>query len=418
MSHPNPFKTVPVRLPVTDYSGLQVAPLDWFLLSRIDGATHVHALGQITGQSDEQVFTACRRLEAAGLIQFESTPSSQQAAIPAPDGAWPASGWRSAFSDEVKIPPRPGAKSRASSGNHRAEQDARASKSSGNRQALEAPPTIRSVPRGESDPLSGAAVPTHWPVRFEAFMFDPIEMATGSALTDRQKQVMLYYHYHLRKVTYYDLFDIGQTADRDETKRAYFRLSKGFHPDRWFRKDTGVFGAKIEEVFVWLNRAYSVLSSARRRQGYDLLLTRGYIGEWQLEEAGQRREWTEQEQSKRSLDVHLARARRAESESDWRGASEHYARAVETDPRGDLQFKFLTALIRTDAPTARVRSEFERAASLGSSQVELLGLRAEFETRIGDEAAATETYRKLLQLDSTHAIARNALERIRSRPLF
>lgn len=249
-------------------------------------------------------------------------------------------------------------------------------------------------------------------------MFDPIEMATGTALTDRQKQVVLFYHYHLRKVTYYDLFQIGQTADRDETKRAYFRLSKGFHPDRWFRKDTGVFGGKIEEVFVWLNRAYSVLSSPRRRQGYDLLLGKGYIGEWQLEEAGQRREPTEQEQSKRSLDVHLARARRAESESDWRGASEHYARAVETAPRGDLQLKFLTALIRTDAPATRVRAEFERAASLGASQIDLQGLRAEFETRQGDAEGATETYRELLQLDPTHAIARNALDRTRSRPLF
>ncbi len=418
MSSPNPLKTVPARLPVTDYAGLQVSPLDWFLLSRIDGATHLHALAQITGQSDDQVVAACRRLESAGLIQLELSPSAQQAAIPAPDGAWPASGSRSAFSAEDRIPTRPGTKSRTSSGNHRAESEPRSSKGSTGRQAIEPPPVMRPALRSESDPLSGAAVPTHWPVRFEAFMFDPIEMATGTALTDRQKQVVLFYHYHLRKVTYYDLFQIGQTADRDETKRAYFRLSKGFHPDRWFRKDTGVFGAKIEEVFVWLNRAYSVLSSPRRRQGYDLLLGKGYIGEWQLEEAGQRREPTEQEQSKRSLDVHLARARRAESESDWRGASEHYARAVETAPRGDLQLKFLTALIRTDAPATRVRAEFERAASLGASQIDLLGLRAEFETRQGDSEGATETYRELLQLDPTHAIARNALDRTRSRPLF
>lgn len=418
MSHPNPLKTFPVRLPVTDFSGLQVSPLDWFLLSRIDGATHIHALGQITGQTDDQVVAACRRLETAGLIQVEMSPSAQRAVLATPEGAWPASGSRSAFSTEDRISTQPRAKSRTSSGNHRAEPDPRASKNSGNRQALEVPPTIRSVPRGESDPLSGAAVPTHWPVRFEAFMFDPLEMATGSALTDRQKQVVLYYHYHLRKVTYYDLFHIGQTADRDETKRAYFWLSKGFHPDRWFRKDTGVFGAKIEEVFVWLNRAYSVLSSPRRRHGYDLLLAKGYIGEWQLEESGQRREPNEQEQAKRSLDVHLARARRAESESDWRGASEHYARAVETSPCGDLQLKFLTALIRTDAPAPRVRSEFERAALLGASQISLLGLRAEFETRLGDAAAATETYRELLQLDPNHAIARNALDRTRSRPLF
>lgn len=418
MSYPNPLKTVPARLPVTDYAGLQVSPLDWFLLSRIDGATHLHALAQITGQSDEQVVAACRRLEAARLIQLEASPSAQQAALAAPDGAWPASGARSAITAEDRIPTRPRAKSRTSSGNHRAEAEPRSSKSSTGRQAIEPPPVVRPAVRSELDPLSGAAVPTHWPVRFEAFMFDPIEMATGTALTDRQKQVVLYYQYHLRKVTYYDLFQIGQAADRDETKRAYFRLSKGFHPDRWFRKDTGVFGAKIEEVFVWLNRAYSVLSSPRRRQGYDLLLAKGYIGEWQLEESGQRREPNEQEQAKRSLDVHLARARRAESESDWRGASEHYARAVETSPRGDLQLKFLTALIRTDAPAPRVRSEFERAASLGASQVELLGLRAEFETRLGDAEAATETYRELLQLDPTHAIARNALDRTRSRPLF
>lgn len=418
MSQLNPLKTVPVRLPVTDYAGLQVSPLDWFLLSRIDGATHLHALGQITGQTDEQVVAACGRLVAAGLIQLEATPSSQQAALPTPEGAWQAPAGRPAFTAEDRVPTRPRLKPRVSSGNHKVEPDPRGSRTSGNRQAMEPPPVIRPAVRGDADPLGGAVMPTQWPVRFEAFMFDPIDMATGPALTDIQKQVVLYYHYHLRRVTYYDLFQIGQKADRDETKRAYFRLSKGFHPDRWFRKDTGVFGAKIEEVFVWLNRAYSVLSSPRRRQGYDILLSKGYLGEWQLEEGNQRREPTEQEQSKRSLDVHLARARKSESESDWRGAAEHYARAVETAPRGDLQIKFLTALIRTDAPAARVRDEFARAESLGAGKVEVLSLRAEFETRLGDAAAAAETYRELLALDPSHAVARNALDRMRLRPLF
>lgn len=418
MSLPNPLKTVPVRLPVTDYVGLQVSPLDWFLLSRIDGATHLHALGQITGQTDDQVIAACGRLVAAGLIQLDPSPSSQQAALPTPEGAWQASGSRSAFTTEDRVPTRPRLKSRTSSGNHRVEAEPRNGRTSGSRQVIEPPPVVRPVARGEVDPLGGAVLPTHWPVRFEAFMFDPTEMATGPALTDVQKQVVLYYHYHLRRVTYYDLFQIAQTADRDETKRAYFRLSKGFHPDRWFRKETGIFGPKIEEVFVWLNRAYSVLSSPRRRQGYDLLLSKGYLGEWQLEESHQRREPTEQEQSKRSLDVHLARARKAESESDWRGAAEHYARAVETAPRGDLQLKFLSALIRTDAPAARIREELARAETLGAAKVDVLGLRAEFETRLGDEAAAAETYRELLSIDPSHAIARNALDRMRSRPLF
>lgn len=417
MSQLNPLKTVPVRLPVTDYAGLQVSPLDWFLLSRIDGATHLHALGQITGQTDEQVIAACGRLQAAGLIQMELTPSAQQAALQPPDFSRQPS-IRPGFTAEDRIPTRPRAKVRGSSGSHRAESDPRAGRGSNARQQVEAAPVMRTMPRGDSDPLGGAVLPTNWPVRFEAFTFDPTEMATGPALTDIQKQVVLYYHYHLRRVTYYDLFQIDPKADRDETKRAYFRLSKGFHPDRWFRKETGVFGPKIEEIFVWLNRAYSVLSSPRRHQGYDMLLAKGYLGEWQLEEGTGRRESPEQDPTRRSLDVHLARARKAESESDWRAASEHFARAVETSPRADLQVKFLAALIRSDAAAPRIMSEFERATSLGVPEVEILGLRAEFETRMGDTAAAAETYRKLLLLDPQHAIARNALDRLGSRPLF
>src|SRR5690606_581586 len=42
--------------------------------------------------------------------------------------------------------------------------------------------------------------------------------------------------------TYFDLLGVLPTADKKELKRAYFRVSKEFHPDRYYGRDLGPFG--------------------------------------------------------------------------------------------------------------------------------------------------------------------------------
>ena len=45
------------------------------------------------------------------------------------------------------------------------------------------------------------------------------------------------------------MLEIDRKADVKEIKRAYFLLSKEFHPDRFFRRELGTFGVRIERIF-------------------------------------------------------------------------------------------------------------------------------------------------------------------------
>jgi len=58
---------------------------------------------------------------------------------------------------------------------------------------------------------------------------------------------------------------LGVSAETDEKniKRAYFKLSREFHPDRFFRRDLGPYRVEIEKLFKAIQRAYVNLSKSR-----------------------------------------------------------------------------------------------------------------------------------------------------------
>ncbi len=285
----------------------------------------------------------------------------------------------------------------------------------------------------QSASMSRAIVQDGWPVPWDQFAFDPQTMATGTALDDEQKQVVLYYHYNLRRVSYYDLLHIEVRATRREVKKAYFRLSKAFHPDRWYRKDTGEFGELIEDVFKWLNRAYSVLSSPRKRKGYNALIKRGFIGEWQLEGQGARRPpratkrapreglvergggrapsvnaaATEQ---RRTVDLLLARARKAESSGEWDTAVDLYQRALQVLSSADLRIRVVECMLKANMDPHEIDQQLVLARTDGVEEKVVLLFEAEVGRRVGDKERAVAAFRSVLELEPSNPVARLGIE--------
>ncbi|MEB2346723.1 MAG: DnaJ domain-containing protein [Deltaproteobacteria bacterium] len=64
---------------------------------------------------------------------------------------------------------------------------------------------------------------------------------------------------------YHEILGVPPDADRKALKRAYFALSKEFHPDRYFRKNLGAFQATLERVFKRIVEAYELLSDPMAR---------------------------------------------------------------------------------------------------------------------------------------------------------
>jgi curved DNA-binding protein CbpA len=69
-----------------------------------------------------------------------------------------------------------------------------------------------------------------------------------------------------RPLTYYDVLELDRDANPEEIKAAYYRLARQYHPD------VAPDDPEVAEKFSLVNRAYRVLSDARRRYQYDRTL--------------------------------------------------------------------------------------------------------------------------------------------------
>lgn len=74
----------------------------------------------------------------------------------------------------------------------------------------------------------------------------------------------------LATCTLYEFLGVSENADRKSIRDAYFALSKHFHPDAFYGRNLGKYGARIEEIFRELTHAYDVLSNKNQRAEYDL----------------------------------------------------------------------------------------------------------------------------------------------------
>ena len=69
-----------------------------------------------------------------------------------------------------------------------------------------------------------------------------------------------------------------------EIRRAYFRISKDFHPDRFFGRSLGTYKDRLALIFERVSRAWSVLGDETQRAVYD-----GRAGRPAVREDGRRR---------------------------------------------------------------------------------------------------------------------------------
>ena len=76
----------------------------------------------------------------------------------------------------------------------------------------------------------------------------------------------------LKYHNFYTILGVEEDALPPELRRAYFSLSKTFHPDVFFGEKLGDYMLKLETVFRSLTRAYECLSNKEKREKYDVYL--------------------------------------------------------------------------------------------------------------------------------------------------
>ncbi len=94
-------------------------------------------------------------------------------------------------------------------------------------------------------------------------------LASDLALSAPERTRILLFRRRLTTATLFELLEVDTDADRRNVKRAYYRLSKEFHPDRYYGQDIGLFKAWLAEVFEAVAYAFKVLGDNKKRVRYE-----------------------------------------------------------------------------------------------------------------------------------------------------
>ncbi|HXU73072.1 MAG TPA: J domain-containing protein [Polyangia bacterium] len=126
-----------------------------------------------------------------------------------------------------------------------------------------APPPAVIVP-----PAPTVTAPAAAPQMKEAPPKASPEMAAGVDLTADQARRIDEFFSSLQTRDAFELLEITRHADKKEIKRAYFKLSKELHPDRFFGKSIGPYKERLSKIFQSIKAAYELLSDDARRAAY------------------------------------------------------------------------------------------------------------------------------------------------------
>ncbi len=102
-------------------------------------------------------------------------------------------------------------------------------------------------------------------------------MGLEIALDEQQRIRILLFRRGMVRCTLFDLLGVAPDTDKRNVKRAYFRLSKDFHPDLYYGKDIGPFEGWLSEVFKAITDAFKILGNNKKRAKYESSL-RGEAG--------------------------------------------------------------------------------------------------------------------------------------------
>jgi curved DNA-binding protein CbpA len=77
----------------------------------------------------------------------------------------------------------------------------------------------------------------------------------------------------LADTDFYHILNVEQNANREEIKKAYYKVAKVFHPDRHFSLPSETLKTKLNTIFSQITEAYRILSDQKLRHGYDQSMT-------------------------------------------------------------------------------------------------------------------------------------------------
>jgi hypothetical protein len=206
-----------------------IGPEEYFVFSRVDGSSSIKDILLATGLPTERGIAIVTKLRSIGAILL---PGETAAPKPAPTPP--------VIARTMTPPMRP---SQPMIPRTMTPMGPRGARGTGAETAHELPDRVLdlSLPNPTPDELSA--------------------LSEDCELEDSDRRRVLSLARIVAKRDPSELLGVPVGADAKQLKKAYFKLSKDVHPDRYYRKRLGSFADRLSTVFEAVSRAYSVLTA-------------------------------------------------------------------------------------------------------------------------------------------------------------
>lgn len=232
-------QTVSRRCTVSSPDYQPLTPLDWVVLDFTDGLRSLEGMSRLVPATHEQLAEAYIHLRLLGFITWtpvekRSNPESKQQ-----------------VDTRSQLPPVMTHHTYASEKTHGAE-------------SLSTPLKAKSAPSLHqiSDEVCAQYLPAHWIEKFRSFQPEMVDETLDIPV---ETQIFAEFIFqNLSSMTHQDLLGLPEgSKDKAAVRQGYMLRTKQFHPDRYFRKNIGVFTPRIAAIFKAVTVAFTTLQTMR-----------------------------------------------------------------------------------------------------------------------------------------------------------
>ena len=208
----------------------------------------------------------------------------------------------------------------------------------------------------------------------------------------------------LKDASHYEVLGVGEKANTEELRTAYFKAARKFHSDALSGLELGSARKVGEELFQRVNEANQVLNSAKDRADYDVFLDRKAKG----------------------LPTDIGAILKAESvfqkgelllkAGKLEDAEGLFREAIALNhAEAEFHAYLGVTLLRRGRKPPEAQSHVDKALELDPKLPSGLVFLASIKSEQGDDAAARNLLRKVLEQDPQNALARAEQQRIRAK---
>ncbi len=228
-------KTVARRCSVKSPNYDSLTSLDWIVLDLVDGVRSFADLKSLIDAEKNALETAYLHLRKLGFLVWSHTPESGEFG-------------------SVHFP------------NERIVCDDLLKKAQKNTRELN---TVQGASQAKHDQISCADIPQntcleYLPARLllDFKQFNPSMLDESLDIPVEKQMFIEFIHSRLNDLSHFDLLGLTEGAcTKADAKTAYVTRTKQFHPDRFFRKNTGRYSSMISAIFKAVTVAFTTLQA-------------------------------------------------------------------------------------------------------------------------------------------------------------